>query len=545
LPNTELEAWRNDHSSYGPDVTSVPAIIDCQGRSTLALRWPPSPLVLTHVGDRHSTVNVTLRTSEVHPVFGDNGPGPRAPIRIQVHPNLQTLRFATSFPSKILEIVPDSVNHHPIGIVDLSCRRLVLKSIAAVASPRCDITSLCLDDASIHGEYLDVDLLVVGGHSAATGNISARSTLFGRSALNVDGSVRLGYVTTDNPYGTIFISGSATIAGIRRRGLSVIANDDLTVDQSREETRQPLVHVRLQSRSGSIVLRGVTISESVMRAAASLQLSKHAWVIESESWADVLNVSQDSVIHLRRGTSRFNRISSGEGEITGIPAYQLTQEHVSALEHAIRFSPWLAPRSRVLVLARRTFQRFAKWLHTARFADSAPNDAMTASRYEDNMLPGLPDRSREALWSRLRRLVEEGHASGRTQAEVRYAWMRARLRASRISTVEGILLRSYGLVGFGERIGRPIVWHVCLSSLAAIPVSGVSTPRVILGSQAPQYWSTVVKLLASPLRFFRVDINIDAGGSFINESLIVAVQSLGVVLIIFAIIAMRRITKAE
>lgn len=144
------------------------------------------------------------------------------------------------------------------------------------------------------------------------------------------------------------------------------------------------------------------------------------------------------------------------------------------------------------------------------------------------------------FWTRLAEMLSSKHTPGAVQSEVRYAAMRARLKATPRWNREWWLLSAYQLVGFGERILRPLLWHLLVVSLLVVV-------GMIWNPSNPDLLETWPTLVLSPLSFFRVvgEADLEKIREIFPLVMVLVVQLVGIVLIFFSLLAVRRVTKAE
>lgn len=205
-------------------------------------------------------------------------------------------------------------------------------------------------------------------------------------------------------------------------------------------------------------------------------------------------------------------------ELENLNLYSLTLSELGALAEALRITPWI------------------------------PSRRAHAQKLEDAMMVGAKNaesaRIRRAhFWSLLSRILAEKHAPGDVQSRVRYAALRARRKAATFGR-EKILLSVYGLIGYGERVWRPVWLHGLLSLGAAFALTRPSgSPLLDLEVTRPLP-NVFVQVVLSPLAFFRFVEAPDVIGLG-SRATLVLVQALGILLLFFALSAIRRVAKAE
>jgi hypothetical protein len=215
------------------------------------------------------------------------------------------------------------------------------------------------------------------------------------------------------------------------------------------------------------------------------------------------------------------------GLLDGVGVYWLEGiGELTTLEQAESFSPWFPPRSRLGV--------------------SLPwRDPRTAFR--DRMILGGGSaetiRQKQAhFWNRMAGILENNHAGGTVQSEVRWEAARARRRALRWGR-ERFLLSAYSLIGYGERIFLPLLWLFVLAGIAT-PILLDPPPVSLSCERWDEFGSTFGRTLLSPLAFFRFVGTPDAHGPLEHGALL-TVRIAGLLLLFFALAAIRRVTKAE
>lgn len=154
-------------------------------------------------------------------------------------------------------------------------------------------------------------------------------------------------------------------------------------------------------------------------------------------------------------------------DLSGFDVFRCRNADVAALESAARVEVWLPmPMSRALA-------------EVERMVD------MTAAQ-------------RAYFWTRISVLAREKSAAGSYQPQTRYLAAELRRRAS--AGREKTLLNAYRVVGYGERIGRPLALFLAAVLLVAIVFTiGVSSDA---SGFVGAWWSYAWRLMISPLTFF-------------------------------------------
>jgi hypothetical protein len=146
------------------------------------------------------------------------------------------------------------------------------------------------------------------------------------------------------------------------------------------------------------------------------------------------------------------------------------------------------------------------------------------------------------FWQTLAELTKDKHCPGSVQAEVRYRAARARRRAAAWGR-EKLLLAVYSIVGYGERVGRPILLFVAIAV-----VGGLRLQDAVRGATGMK-WShleSVVRAALLPFSIFSPISGVGVPGNNVGLlALAISIRVLGLVLIGFAVIAARKITRLE
>lgn len=190
-------------------------------------------------------------------------------------------------------------------------------------------------------------------------------------------------------------------------------------------------------------------------------------------------------------------------------------------------------------------ERLQPWIPRRKLWSSLWNPFRHPARHREDQMD-LTLQERAHFWSRLALMLRDKHSTGAVQSEVRYAAQRARLKALPRWDREKLLLALYSIVGFGERIRRPIVWHVLISAtVAAWPVWPRTGADLSTLQLPPDYLATWWALIRSPLVVLRLVAPEVLEGLSVPDLLVLLVQVIGVILIAFSLLAVRRVTKGE
>jgi hypothetical protein len=152
--------------------------------------------------------------------------------------------------------------------------------------------------------------------------------------------------------------------------------------------------------------------------------------------------------------------------------------------------------------------------------------------------------ARQVFWAQLSDLVADKKAPGSVQSALRFVAAHARLKASPRRSRERSWLRLYWLVGYGERIGRPLLIYLTAAAFVfGLVVWGVGDLLPAEGSSVD--WGLGWDLLVLPLSFFRLTGDSVISGGWLADALTLALRVGGVLMVFFSLAAVRRLTKAE
>jgi hypothetical protein len=158
--------------------------------------------------------------------------------------------------------------------------------------------------------------------------------------------------------------------------------------------------------------------------------------------------------------------------------------------------------------------------------------------------PAVQSRRRAHFWSRMVTLLASSHASGGIQSDARYVAARARrhhLTWNR-DFREKTLLTAYAFVGYGERVLWPLGWLLVMSVVGAIALWDRSSD--LCCERSGEFLGAILSLFLSPLEFFRFTEAPEASGP-LEESVVLLIRIIGLVLLFFSLSAARRVAKAE
>lgn len=184
-----------------------------------------------------------------------------------------------------------------------------------------------------------------------------------------------------------------------------------------------------------------------------------------------------------------------------------------------------------------------------RVVPSLPSKFKELTAIAEGKPPGMPEQARQVFWAQLSDLVAEKKARGAVQAELRFISAHARLMAAPKWSREKAWLWLYKAVGYGERIWRPLFLYILASMLVFTLVVSRTAGLEPVQDGSPMVNGLPLRLMwdlfVLPLSFFRF-----AGESVIQGGLFADVLTLilrvgGILMVFFALAAIRRLTKAE
>ncbi len=221
------------------------------------------------------------------------------------------------------------------------------------------------------------------------------------------------------------------------------------------------------------------------------------------------------------------------GYLAMISFFQLLEPEVlGELEQAEQLSPWI-PRS----------ARQIKKALEGMFWPLPPEQESGHEDVEPEPSLNTAWSQRAHFWARMSRLVRNKHASGSVQADTRLTAAICRRRSlgwERQAWRERLLLSLHALVGYGERIGLPLYWHVGLSLPVFLYLTWERLPTLTPDSLI-QAW---LRVLFAPLAFFRL-VDVPIAQWIMPRLVLLLYQILGILFLFFFITAVRRVAKAE
>jgi hypothetical protein len=153
----------------------------------------------------------------------------------------------------------------------------------------------------------------------------------------------------------------------------------------------------------------------------------------------------------------------------------------------------------------------------------------------------LQAQRRADFWTQLAAILSAKQVLGSVQSNVRLASMRARRKALPLGR-EKFWLWAFSLIGYGERILQPLlIWLVgiVLAGLAYAAVVGIPA-----GIVSQQFAELLGRLALGPLAILRVELRPPNFPGPWDMVIWVAAQVLGTICLGFALVAIRKITRA-
>lgn len=296
--------------------------------------------------------------------------------------------------------------------------------------------------------------------------------------------------------------------------------DGGSLELGREGERRPMRSLVL-SGQGRIHAVGLLEEPRFVAREQPVELSVLGRVLDAEGEVALTAHSRAVVSGGPSGALALRAVRDVTGaEVDNVDIYGLTIGDLAPLRQAERFYPWL-PRPR------KCRER---------------EDAMFAEEEK-----GLARRRRMHFWSGMTAIVKDTHAPGRVQSEVRYAAQHARQRALPWRK-ERLLLYAYWLLGYGERILRPLVWYAVLSLALAAWFAGPFERTALTWNAVLETWNTVApmwwKVAQAPLSFFRLTT-----GPFLDstaqQAALLSFRVIGLLLLVLSLLAVRRLVRLE
>jgi hypothetical protein len=401
----------------------------------------------------------------------------------------------------------------------LMCHELRLARGSYMLAPGIQFEELSLEDATLNpGTVRRTRRLTLQGSVTLpySNSLDATATVLatGHADLTVpDSSLPLGSVES-------MVAG-ATL-GVHGGTVSFVSLPDETTIELDEGVVQPMAGDPIRGLTVDGVGR-VDAGAGVEIVGLTLRPSGPGISIDASS-ADVSEVSGE-----------ITRLTARDGRVQGIddrknPLQVVAFGDVTSAE-IDNFSPYR--------LSGADISQFREGLGVRRVVPlfaSTNNIARSEASMFRNFDPKTRAKKRAHLFAELEDVLASTHSSGRALGDCRMAVMRARRRYLKWGTEKALLL-AYGLVGYGERVWRPLViWGILLVGLAL----GTS-----LAGWAPgtSFVPRLGYLFLAPLRALRVQINVPKNGQSPN-GLIITAQVTGTVVGIFALLAATRLVRA-
>lgn len=191
------------------------------------------------------------------------------------------------------------------------------------------------------------------------------------------------------------------------------------------------------------------------------------------------------------------------------------------------------------VMRLQTLDRLSPWMPSA--LDEIEDLAAT----KPTASPGV----RHVFWAYFSELVSKKKGLGASQSAFRYAATHARmLAATRLR--ERAWLRLYRMVGYGESILLPVLWHLAMALVILnFAMAGLGlAPAATLENADLHDWPDLLlmgwRIFILPLSFYRLS-NDGVLEGWLADVIVPIYRVLGILMVFFALAAIRRLTKAE
>lgn len=266
-------------------------------------------------------------------------------------------------------------------------------------------------------------------------------------------------------------------------------------------------------------VRGLTVAdgsriEVQLAGAAQVTQATGPTVLRASRGSTCLG-RQDAPLVLLPGTDLT------EADVQHVDIYNLRVADIPGLRRCERLAPALPSRS------------WRDWQHPARKREDAmvfPGDSQRER-----------DQQRAYFWASMSALLKEKHAPGSTQSEVRLAAVRARRKSLPLGR-ERLLLWLFSLIGYGERVVLPLAVFLLL----CLPAAFWLQRHAALPTGWLHEW---YRLIQQPLALFHVlsvpTVTVTGQVPLAEVGVVDLIRAVGVVLIGFSVLAIRRITRPE
>lgn len=461
------------------------------------------------------------------------GQSPPATIHLDLHPDVEKVFLISLVRKPVATLLA----------VDLRGR----KTIVVIEGDVTQRVRLENGNARLAGRGKLVSLELCNAHLEITGVSPLRELrVRGVSSLRPD---------EDMAFNRTFIEPNAVLRSTREVGLGIVRFDSQAPADSTCQLKGPFTALRFPDKSHLHLVGGrVRLSPSRLRDSVG---PIHGWRVTGEGEIILDGILERPVFapaktgRIRLRLEQASQVLDARGEVSldatrasvcsgdprhplviagvkgaegahilDVDIYSLEIHDLNGLKEAERLSPWL-PRGRA------------------------------GKRRQDNMKLGGGSieevaRKRAHFWTRLATIVEGTHAPGRIQSEVRFASARARRRGSAQGR-EKKVLQLYAVVGYGERIGSPLLLLLALSAAAALAHEDVSSLQIGSLADVATFGGNLVAYFLSPLKILRIDglpspPHVSDDWPQIGAAL---VRALGFVLIGFSLLAIRRVAKTD
>lgn len=521
--------WRRQYQYIeGSRETDRGIEVPVTGRSEIRLDPPPGgvtgELRLTDVGTTHDDVRLDI--------LG----GASYRLVVVASSALRTLRFQSSSGQagmpQVLEVEGLATAEHavalhgfsPSGSLNLRRGRF---HIAFDGVP----TQLILNDCSIEAsstKHVEAAELKGTVQFLETNLLEARKTTVGKDVHLVSkGGISLGEIEALDGSLVFKLSGGASAASVADGAtldfeLSHDPQTTLQLGNNRTPVDQPISELTVtgHGRLDSFWSLDKACFDGKARGDLAIHIGDGRQVTDATGACDVVAPNAIVIGEPSKGLRLLRLIGANGGSLSSVDVYDLQISDLAALEQTLRFVPVFPGRNEA-----------RKRLKEMSLGASDPQEISSQRAY---------------FWSNMVPLVKSKHASGDIQSETRYAAMLSRRWAPGRKR-EKALLWLYEQIEFGERIGRPLFLLTLASLLAAFVQEAPWAHPNFSSQDVLSFLQNWVRFSLSPLSFFRAEgvPKPAVFEDFAPRLGVAVVQVFNTIMLIFALIAMRRIAKAE
>ena len=222
----------------------------------------------------------------------------------------------------------------------------------------------------------------------------------------------------------------------------------------------------------------------------------------------------------------------GKAEIDNVTVFELTNPlDLDQLEKASRFSPWMPSIRQARTKADAMGERPLRMEYGV------------GESYGEIVNEEGDPRAWSLFWSRLADVVARKSSGATTKARVRYVATRARRRSLKWGW-ERLLLTLYAPLGYGQRVGTPLVVYMFLSLVGAVTFASTEVVGALKigGEPTSDFLRIVWELMSSPLAVIRIDPS-PTFTSGAGEVLYSALLVVGALLLFLSFGAARRLIR--